>query len=599
MNKLEINNKILEPTVQAINGHKTTHFKLFYNTPLIDYNNTIHFTSNTARDNFFWVENHYESLDFSAKNFNYVRTMQTIRLTYDYGDLNGVNYLSFKTDFDDVTYYAFVLDIEYINDGVSKISFVIDTIMTYTQAHRLDQLQGVKIDRQHLTPSLYNEYLTMIRNNDDVLKTKTKQYITTKFFNFGENYVLFESTVDLSSSFGDIDDPIIKSATGTLYDGISGATRIYIIDYDAFSEFLNEMKAYPWISQNFSKIKMIPKIFIDENDLVQVNMPDIVYDSIYTLKHGQKSLSPDFSSLNLTFDELLDLVTHGAPNDEFKNLVRNEYITIELYDNQGNSLFLDAGKLRETTGLSWKSYSIIGFDNNVKLFPENYQADDSTSSSTFNGAFLTQSLTINNFVELPIMINTGDLSKANKANQRNLQESYLMTNQAKGIFDKNSSTSDRLYDALSVGSNLSPTKLMGKANDEYKFYQQQQADYKDMALMPPTITSSDMGNAFLIANNFNGVMLKIAIPNKYEMSNIKKYYASFGYQVEFESDSPSDIESMTIMNYLKCSGNYVIPDIPINLYNQLNATLDMGVKFWHNNGTPNPFTQNILDNKFK
>lgn len=599
MNKLEIRNKFLEPYVEAINGHKTTHFKLFYNTPLIDYNNTIHFTSNTARDNFFWLEDHYNALDFSAKHFNYVRSMQTIRMDYDYGDLNGVNYLSFKTDFDDVTYYAFVLDIEYVNDGVSKISFVIDTIMTYTQAHRLDQLQGVKIDRQHLSQSLYSEYLPMIRNNDDILKTKTKQYVDTKFFNFGENYVLFESTVDLSSSFGTIDDPIIKSATGTLYDGISGATRIYVIDYDAFSEFLNEMKAFPWISQNFSKIKMIPKIFIDSNDLVQVNMPDIVYDSIFTLEHGQKSISPDFSTLNYTFDELLDLVTHGSPNPEFKNLVRNEYITIELYDLQGNSLFIDSGKLSRYTGLEWRSYSIIGFDNNIKIFPKDYQADESNSEGTYNGAFITQSLTINNFVELPIMINTGDLSKANKANQRNLQESYLMTNQVKDIFSKDASPTDRLYDALSVGSNLSPTKLMGKANDEYKFYAQQKADYKDMALMPPTITTSDMGNAFLIANNLNGIMLKISVPNKYEMSNIKKYYASFGYQVDFESDTPSDIESMTIMNYLKCSGNYVMDDIPINLYNQLNATLDMGVKFWHNNGTANPFTQDIINNKMK
>lgn len=584
---------------KAINGHYTTRFKLFWNTPLIDYNNTIHFTSNAEREKFFWENNHYDYLESSLADYNFVKTRQTLNVSMQYDIANGLNYMSFISEWDNIYYYAFILDVEYINDGMCKISFVIDTIMTYTQGQTLSNLQNVKIERQHLTQPLYNRYLTMIRNNDDVLKTKTKQYVQSKFFDFGTNYIIFESTVDLASDFGTVDDPKINSATGTLYDGISGATKLYVCDYDAFQEFLNEMKAYPWITQNFSKIKMIPKKFIDSLDLVKVTIPSVNYQNVFTFKNGQKSIAPDFSDLNFTYDDLLNLVTHNQPNDEFKHLVRNEYITIELYDMNGNSLFIDSGKLKESTGLQWRSYSIIGFDNNIKLYPLNYQADDISSEGQFNGAFLTQSLTINDFVEIPIMINTGQLSKANKANQRNLQESYLLSNQIKDVVSGGQGAESRLYDALSVGTSLSPQKLMGRANDEYKFYKQQQADYKDMALMPPTITSSDMGNAFLIANNLNGVLLKISIPTDYEMLNVKNYYNSFGYDVAFESDSPANIESMTIMNYLRCSGNYVIPDLPINLYNQLNATLEMGVKFWHNNGTPNPFTQNITENSFK
>lgn len=39
-----------------------TSFTFFKNTPLIDFQNTIHFDSNSERDDFFLNGNHYETL---------------------------------------------------------------------------------------------------------------------------------------------------------------------------------------------------------------------------------------------------------------------------------------------------------------------------------------------------------------------------------------------------------------------------------------------------------------------------------------------------------------------------------------------------------
>lgn len=583
-----------------LNGHKTTKIKFFYNTPLLDYNNTIHFTSNSERDKFFWNDNVYNSYDDELVNYNFIKDKQSVNANIPYELTNGMNYMSFYSEFDNVYYYAYIMEANYINIETTEIKFVIDVIMTYTQGKTLSNLKNVNIQRQHLPRTEYMNYLQQIRNNNDVLKCSTKQYVYNKFFDFGENYVIFESTVDLSQDFGTIEDPRINSASGTLYDNISGATKIYVIAYDEFQNFLTKMSEYPWITQNFSKIKMIPKIFIDENDLELVGIPSINYGLVRTLKYNSNSSSPDLTDLNLNFIQLRDIVSHETNTPKYNHLVRNEYMTIELYDLQGNSLFIDAGQLQTDVGLELLSKSIIGFDNNIKIYPKNYQsADDESGLSKFNGTFLTQSLTINTFTELPIMINTGQLSKANTANQRNLQESFLLTNQAKSLIDNSSSTEQKLYNAISIGSNLSPASIMSKADDEYKTYERQKADFKDMALKPPTLTSSEMGNAFLIANNINGILLKISAPNEIEINNIKNYYNSFGFELEFTSNQPFDIESMTIMNYLRCSGNYLIKDMPIYLYNQLQANLEMGVKFWHNNGTANPFTQDINENDFK
>lgn len=42
----------------------------------------------------------------------------------------------------------------------------------------------------------------------------------------------------------------------------------------------------------------------------------------------------------------------------------------------------------------------------------------------------------------------------------------------------------RFYDAVSVASNLQPTALFSKFNEEYNYYKELRAEYKDLALQP-------------------------------------------------------------------------------------------------------------------
>lgn len=42
----------------------------------------------------------------------------------------------------------------------------------------------------------------------------------------------------------------------------------------------------------------------------------------------------------------------NSNQDELKHLVRNEYLTIEIYSWNGDSLLLDAGKITEKQGSS-------------------------------------------------------------------------------------------------------------------------------------------------------------------------------------------------------------------------------------------------------
>nr|WNM55785.1 tail protein [Staphylococcus phage S-CoN_Ph37] len=64
----------------------------------------------------------------------------------------------------------------------------------------------------------------------------------------------------------------------------------------------------------------------------------------------------------------------NADQDELKHLVRNEYMTIELYSWNGDSLLVDAGKISEKTGLKFRTKSIIGYHNEVRVYPVDYNS---------------------------------------------------------------------------------------------------------------------------------------------------------------------------------------------------------------------------------
>lgn len=582
---------------------KTTEFVFFYNTPFTDYQNTVHFSSNAERDDYFLNGNHFSSYDYSITPFNFIRDRSQVKVMMTWEEAQGINYCTFKSDFEDRRYYAFVNAIEYLNDKTIQMTLVIDTIMTYTQGRTLENIQSVNVLRQHLPRSSYEFMLPTLRNNDDVLKASNKYYVVNFLEQFGDNYVLFQSSADLSKDFGTKKEPNLDSSKGITYDLITSPVNLYVMSYQDFNTFMDKMSKYPWITQNFQKIQLIPEKFIDSNDLVDVDTKEDI-TGLKTLKNGATSKQWTLNDLTVSFDRLQRLI--GVTQDELRHLVRNEYVTIELYNWNGDALLLDAGKIRTDTGLKFRTLSIIGYHNEVRVYPVDYNSGDvekpvkDTKGGLLidTGSFLNTNITFDIFAEVPILIDNGILGQSQQANRVKNAESKLITNRMNNIA-KGSDPKSKFYDAASIISNISPTQLFSKFNDEYDFYREQQAEYKDLALQPPSTTSSEMGNAFQIANSINGLTMKIAVPSVADVETIAKYYLMFGYEINDPYTQIEPIDSMTVCNYLRISGTYTIPGIDTTLIDQMKALLESGVRFWHNDGSNNPMQQNIQQNKFR
>lgn len=582
-----------------------THFTFFYDTPLTDYQNTIHFKNNKERDDYFLNGRHFKSYDFENVPFNFIRDRSTVNMEQlTWQQAQGINYCTFKSDFENKRYYAFVNQIEYVNDKVTRLYLVIDVLMTYTQGNVLSNVgNNVFVERQHLPKSRYNQLLPYLRNNDDVIKASNKFYRANYLELFGDNFVLFQSSADLSKDFGTKKEPNLDSSKGTIYDKIASPVNLYVMRYDMFMKFMEKMGKYPWITQNFQKIQMIPKKFIDAGDLEDVKTKEDI-QGLMSLKKNGTSNEWALGNLSVSFKQLQQWV--GIEEEHLRHLVRNEYFTIECYDWNGGSLLLDAGKISEKTGVQFRTKSIIGYHNEVRVYPVDYNSDEieqpikTTSGKILidTGSFLNTSIVFNDFAEVPILIDNGILGQSQQANKMANSERQLIGNRMKNIATGDDIKS-KFYDSASVLSNLNPTSLFSKFNDEYDFYRQQQAEYKDMALQPPSTTSSNMGNAFQIANDINGLSMKIGVPSAYDVHNIVNYYARMGFEVNEQSTAPERLDTWTVCNYLRMRGTYTLNGVDPSLMNQLKALLESGVRFWHNDGSNNPLNQNIYKNKFR
>lgn len=577
-----------------------TKFTFFKNTPLIDFQNTILFNSNTQRDNFFLKSNHYETLETGNIPFNFVRDRSTLNVPISYDEFRGVNYCTFLSEKEPNTrYYAYVINYEYLNDKVTRVYLLIDGIMTYCQGEVLNELTNLNVKRRHLFKAEYNNRLWELKNNGDVLKTSTKGYFYNKDYFIKDFDIIIQCTCDLTADFGNVDDPKIETSEGITFDKISSPVNLYHVEQRRLKDFMKALAPYPWISQNITSVNMIPKSFINQKDLTPVTMKSSNFNGLSVLKNGGKSnklsLEEDIKVLNMSMNELYELF--GLNEDE-KHLLRSEYTTTEVYTWDGQQMLVDNGLLSETTGIEFRALIVTGYHNEIALYLNNYKRQKNSRGTETLGSFLNDSIFFRNFDDIPILVDNYNLALSKSANQRQLAESQLVTNRLSNVFDNSANTRDRFFDATALLSNLSPMNFFGKFVDEHNFYQQQKAEMADLALSTPTLTNQSNNNALKRSENFYGVTIKYSKPTDEEMTKLKKYYKMFGFEVN-EENSSINVRTNTIADFVQFSGSWTIPNADVALIEQMKAQFENGVRLWHNNNTPNPMTQNILNNKMK
>ena len=563
---------------------KLTQFTLYKNTLFTDMQNTVHFNSNNERDNFFNTEFTGENVKTFETNFNFRRDMGTLKVPELFENLMGFNYCKFVNGFDKKTYYAYIVSMKYLNDNTTQLDIVIDTVMTYTQGNILENLQNVEVIRQHLPQNIMNNRMDFLRNNSDTLQTSSMMFVDSTLLGgavvFSDFYYIIQSAVVLDgdiNQFGTEDKPKMKTANGSTFDGVSTPINLYLCSGDLLTEWTSKMSDYPWIMQNVKTIIKIPSILIDTSKLETKSCAGVTMWRLAYKKESEKLVLP-FQINEKRLREFLGL----RSNETY--LLRDNVINCYLTDFRGNQLNFETGKIGRENNIVLSC--VFGVTNEIDIYSENYGERDTSLSK--HGFYRDNQMTITQFDNVPVMIDNYTLNKANTAYSRQLENSRQLSGRVEAITGKDSTLQDRLFNAVSVYSNVfsgglmsAPAKAAGLFSNEYEYYRDQKAQFNQWKITPPTISEGSYSNSNLIKTNDYGIWLKVSRINDDELNNLRSYFGKFGFEAMSNDNTIYDVTSWEYCNWVQFRGNYVIPDIDRELFDVLKTIFEGGVRLFH------------------
>ena len=651
---------------QHIAENNYTNFVFYANTPMTNLSKVMHFESNQARDEFFDTSfDKYRVLDISVRNFNMVRDRLTVRVTYEFDrgtfdnnksfidNMQGVNYCYFYDQNTRYRYYCQVVKTEYVNDNVTMFYLAMDVITTYFQGDFTSKIGNVHIIRQHLTNERYNESVYELSNRDSLrvsppriihqlhlqfargILKQNGDAVATFEPNTNNLWLVFQCSSDLSSNFGTIDEPKLVTSSGSVYDYVTSPVDVYCIRLKDGNALFKELGNFPWIQQNIKSINIIPTDFIDEKDLDRVNGKSIKSSSLFKFRTEGISDIEDksrVSNLNYEFALFNELILnqYGIRIEDEKHLFNSSYFKYYCTNWAGSSVELLPEKL-PSGNLKWNIQSIIGYDNKISMYPEEYNASNENLDvggveiKVPSGEYLNSSLLFTSWDTLPVLIDNYKMSLSNTAYDRKMAEENKLTNQwdnaINGTYDD--SFGGRMFSAMNVantvlggvlsggmsGARFGPAgalvgagaglggNLMGNWKSEYDYYRQLKAQQDQMKIATPTVINGSMGNAFAYKNGVFGVSVKIYAASKEDVTRALKYHRAVGYEWDYYEEL-GNVNSMSHINYVQFDGEWIMEGVPAEFQKIAKDLFKQGVSLYHNpDKVANPFNQDVLLNR--
>lgn len=210
-----------------------------------DYRHTMYFASVSAQNTFFV---NYTKIGGTFNNLSYQRiSSNKIRVQKAADDLKDCNYLSIKnTGYSNKTYYAFITDVEYINENTCEITYEEDVIQTYLfdgsvtleecfveREHSLTDNPGDNLQPENLDPG---EYVIMPDGNGGVTSANYDIVVGIPYWwDFNEDsFQVFNDPGFYSGTFSGYNFYVFNSGTDldignlkTMIDEMCGKPQLY------------------------------------------------------------------------------------------------------------------------------------------------------------------------------------------------------------------------------------------------------------------------------------------------------------------------------------------------------------------------------------
>lgn len=509
--------------------HPGTYVRLLANIPLDNtYSHTFTFQNEQAQIDYFTSKAVYIYDDFSYQRYNPNRgKLAAIRIPMVAEKLYTINYIMFRNNnFGTKWFYAFVLEVNYINDGMTELVYELDVMQTWMFDYTVHECF---VEREHTNNDAIGANLV-----DEDLKTGPYK---TANYNFCFNNVTQNCAIGLAATFDKNYQPKQGISIGRTYNGL--CITLFKTS-DALATFLEGASN---VVDGIVSIFMVPSLISQDYflwDVEGVETPDII------------------EAIN------------GAPS-QYNWQISKNYSSFDGYTPKNNKVYQYPYNFIRILGTGGQT-----LDLRFELF--------SSSNCVLN---IWSNITINPFLELiPKNYLGAPLNYSYRMVLEGFPQCSYVTDVYKMYLAKNASVREYQYFSaaanagVGVASNLLSFNWGGAVESAYSGYMQVNqlmAQEKDMSRLPPSAhtgnPSSDFESGYL---NFKYTNMRVT--GEFAR-RIDEYFSMYGYKT-LRLKIPN-ITGRQSWNFVKTIDANITGSLPADELKQIISIFDRGVTFWH------------------
>lgn len=346
------------------------------------YEHTLYFDNITAQTNYFMGQKKYEYAPqtYQRKGIGVITVQQKVEDLYDCG------YLMFQnTSFGNKWFYAFVLDVEYVNNITTRVYYQIDYLQTWWFDITIHQCW---VDREHIAVDAVGASLTTEDVGFGELELHNEQNL------FGtDSYICIATSCDhFEYSNNNWEDQFARIITPDYMKTKRPSTACYLLCFDqaTVTSGLTDTQDYPDSKYNGFPVASAVYDYLADHDQL---------DAIISVFELPKGLTDNFvldgsnefeTGLMFAFDVI------GSPKN--KKLLQYPFNILELVDNNGGSRVYrpELFKLDNTQDYPKFRFGVTfttipetyAYPLNYNKFYSNYQGDKTDKLADFDSMFV-------------------------------------------------------------------------------------------------------------------------------------------------------------------------------------------------------------------
>lgn len=305
------------------------------------YRDVVRFESIEERDAWF-ASRSTDGYAFTLNGLVYLRYGEPIRVNAPFDMVSHCNYIVVSNALQPIPpnsgrkpdkFFYFINDVKYLAPNTTQLNVQLDVWMTYYDRVQFDMCY---VNRGHI--GIANENSTIYNISDYLTDPEglnigdEYDIVDIAYDNFLDEppWIVFMSTADLTNDFGDKADPILKTASGSINDGMPSGSSVYACDAENFLKLMKALGNAPWVSQCITMVTVLPARFVQIGGDVTVEGCEL-----HTLKND-----PAEDIVSIRIENVLDNFHIPERYSNLKKFFTSPYCVVEMTGNNGGEVML-------------------------------------------------------------------------------------------------------------------------------------------------------------------------------------------------------------------------------------------------------------------